>query len=178
MISPPVSIIVRSSPVQLVSAGPVGWVQLGHDGLCLSRNRWTTRRHDNVKVIFAKALSTSASTFVKVEPRTLEGKQRNAIRVRGRGKRQSIVEVGHKINSLYDAHAPKSTTRAPLDASKAEHSLAQSLRYPTTIGKRATSLAPTISGQDDHWSSRQGASSRRSLRMTCRVEEAARRDHL
>ena len=52
-----------------------------------------------------------------------------------------------KIYSLYDAHAPKTTTRAALDAGIAEHSLVQCPQYLTAVGKRATDRAPTITGE-------------------------------
>ena len=81
--------------------------QLGHDELCLSRNLWTTSPHDNVEVIFAKALSTLASTFVDVDPRTLEEQRRDDIRIRDRGMSGSrSLDYDLKMYSLYDAHAP------------------------------------------------------------------------
>ena len=59
--------------------------RLGHDDVCMRRNRWTVRRHDAVKTLIANALAKIDSIDARVEPRTLEGRRRNDISIRGRG---------------------------------------------------------------------------------------------
>ena len=117
--------------------------RLGHDDVCMRRNRWTVRRHDAVKTIIANALATIESTDVRVEPRTLEGRRRNDISIRGRGiSGTRALDYDIKIYSLHDADSLKTTTLPPADCTLTEHSFAQAVRFLNRVGKTATRRAP------------------------------------
>ena len=103
----------------------------------MRRNRWTVRRHDAVKTIIANALATIESTDVRVEPRTLEGRRRNDISIRGRGiSGTRALDYDLKIYSLHDADSLKTTTLPPADCTLTEHSFAQAISFVNRVGKQ------------------------------------------
>jgi len=96
-----------------------------------------------VKTIIANALATIESTDVRVEPRTLEGRRRNDISIRGRGiSGTRALDYDIKIYSLHDADSPKTTTLPPADCTLTEHSFAQAIRFLNRVGKTATRHTP------------------------------------
>ncbi len=113
--------------------------RLGHDDVCMRRNRWTVRRHDAVKTLIANALAKIDSIDARVEPRTLEGRRRNDISIRGRGiSGTRALDYDIKIYSLHDADSPKTTTLPPADCTLTEHSFALTIRFLNRMGKTAT----------------------------------------
>ena len=99
-------------------------------------DKLASRRHDAVKTIIANALATIESTDVRVETRTLEGRRRNDISIRGRGiSGTRALDYDIKIYSLHDADSLKTTTLPPADCTLTKHSFAQAIRFLNRVGK-------------------------------------------
>jgi len=115
--------------------------RLGHDEVCMRRNRWAIRRHDEVKRAMFKALVSLDNTIAETEPDTAEGRRRNDIRISGRGV-LGRLDFDIKVYSLVDADATKTTTRAEPGVTLRAHAQSRTLHHLSQIEKRTIARAP------------------------------------
>lgn len=101
-----------------------------------------------MNALIANALATIESTDVRVEPRTLEGRRRNDIAVRGRGiSGRRALDYDIKIYSLHDSDAHLTTTRPPTDMSLVQNTFSQAVRYLNKVDMTATDRAPEATAE-------------------------------
>ena len=115
--------------------------RLGHDEVCMRRNRWAIRRHDEVKRAMFKALVSLDNTIAETEPDTAEGRRRNDIRISGRGV-LGRLDFDIKVYSLVDADATKTTTSPEPGVTLRDHALSRVLHHLGQIEKKTITNAP------------------------------------
>jgi len=115
--------------------------RLGHDEVCMRRNRWAVRRHDEVKRAMFKALVSLDNTIAVMEPDTAEGRRRNDIRISGRGV-LGRLDFDIKVYSLVDADATKTTTSPEPGVTLRDHALSRVLHHLGQIEKKTITNAP------------------------------------